>query len=80
MLVQSYMVYFLIEEFIKEYKILKIYFINQILFLLSTHLSTDDVQEEINILEDKYRFEMEYHYNLKEISKKSGSFEDGKKQ
>ena len=43
-------------------------------FLLSTYLSTDFVQEEINILEDRYRLEMEYHYNhRKKFQRNQGS-------
>ena len=53
---------FLLRNLLKN-KDFKIYFINQFSFLLSTYLSTDSVQEEINILEDRYRLEMEYHYD-----------------
>ncbi|MAO72442.1 MAG: hypothetical protein CMD02_08070 [Flavobacteriales bacterium] len=50
------------------------YFINQFSFLLSTHLSTDVVQEEINVLENKYRLEMEYHYkHRKKFQRNQGS-------
>ena len=64
---------FLLRNLLKN-KDFETYFINQASYLLSTHLSTDFVKEEINVLEDKYRLEMVYHYEYrKKFQRNQGS-------
>ena len=64
---------FLLRNLLKN-KDFETYFINQASFLLSTNLSTEFVQDEINALEKKYRYEMEYHYDhRKKFQKNQGS-------
>ena len=71
---------FLLRNLLKN-KDFEIYFINQASFLLSTYLSTDFVQEEINNLEDKYRLEMKYHYdNRKIFQRNQGSINKWQKE